>query len=156
MSLRSRRFSTDESARGSRSNRCSTPPGSSWGGAARLLPTQTSSSIAASTSRLVWNESGPSSDPTTTGPSSRASLQGSAARLPREGKGLITDIDRLGGQRASGTRTYALDANGLGVRQVLFSNVPFSLTLRVILSDGPRTSRAEDASFRLYRVPGPA
>ena len=38
------------------------------GSAARLLPTQTSSSIAASTSRRVWNESGPSSDPTTTGP----------------------------------------------------------------------------------------
>jgi hypothetical protein len=44
-----------------------------------------------------------------------------------EGKRDITDIARLQGEGASGTCTETLDANGLGVKQVLFSDVPFPL-----------------------------
>jgi len=44
-----------------------------------------------------------------------------------EGKRDATDIDRLGGQGASRTCTYTLDACGLGVKKALFSDDPFPL-----------------------------
>ena len=44
-----------------------------------------------------------------------------------EGKGVITDIDRLRGEGASRTWTYTLDATGSGVKKALFSDDPFSL-----------------------------
>ncbi len=44
-----------------------------------------------------------------------------------EGKGVITDIDRLRGEEAPMTRTETLDAGGLGVRKALFSDDPFPL-----------------------------
>ena len=44
-----------------------------------------------------------------------------------EGKRDVTDIDRLRGQRASGTGTQTLDASGVGVKEALFSGEPFSL-----------------------------
>src|SRR5208282_13443 len=44
-----------------------------------------------------------------------------------EGKGVITDIDRLRGEGASGTCMHTLDAVGLGVKKALFSDDPFPL-----------------------------
>jgi len=46
-----------------------------------------------------------------------------------EGKGDVTDIDRLRGEVASRTCTYTLDAGGLGVKKALFSDDPFPLPL---------------------------
>jgi len=44
-----------------------------------------------------------------------------------EGKRDITDIDCLHGEVASVTGTLTLDASGLGAKDVLFGDVPFSL-----------------------------
>jgi len=55
--------------------------------------------------------------------------------MTREGKRDITDIDRWRGELATGTCTQTLDASGLGAKEALFSDDPFSLTPRLASRD---------------------
>src|SRR5271166_779982 len=72
----------------------------------------------------------------------------------RGGKRVITDIDRSRGEGASGTCTQTLYARGLGVNQVLFSDVPFPLLETKVVRREKSEHRFRNHQDRPFRSTG--